>query len=50
MAEEEGGGEALEEEREPSAMLFIHVEGFWEMTGGYHTCPACRVANRDGKL
>lgn len=32
-----GGGE-------PWAMLSIRVDGLWEMTGGYHTCPACRVA------
>ena len=45
-----GGGGGGGRRREPWAMLSIHVEGFWEMTGGYHTCPACRVTNRDGKL
>lgn len=42
MAEEEE-----EEERTMGHAFSIHVGGLWEMTGGYHTCPACRVANRD---
>ncbi len=50
MAEEEGGGEALEEERTMGHAFHTCGGILGDDWGGYHTCPACRVANRDGKL